>query len=418
MEVNNNHELIIKTQKITNRTDSIFDATRHDDYNQHRNHRKGTMFWSRLRTFFTPEREVKVTEKAPFMGGRKCIEYDELVKMYFSLKEAEDDGIGHESLCEIISTYWPLLGLTRAQVEVKIASISSSQHTNNQFLLFPFVLERKEAELSECFESFFGFDLRGGFEICQSRQRNGRYQQVELNNFLFNGSANVKETCFILSRLEVEAFSKLDILEFFGPSGVRISRFIGLFNRLTAVMISAILECQGRVERKGIIKRILKMAREFERLGVMNCVNSCVMALEASCIHRLEGRLSDQTKKYQQRHFELLELISPKGNFKKQRQTACLTPWLGIILRDFNFIKEMSGGVKTVNLPLSLCLKDLVRQVSLVRESCNRIMANEEEEDEDYNRQIVSLLENCLLKCSIEYEDEESQNMRSMDIQA
>ena len=225
---------------------------------------------------------------------------------------------------------------------------------------------------------------------------------------LKGGKFDSKAVAKVISLMEVYEYVCINPIELYTESN---SAVVYLFNRLTNYLISSILHCDSRDERKLVVIRILKLAKEFREIGAMNSMKSCLAALESNSIHRLHV-IDDQGAKYKNRYNTLSALSSPKGNFSSLRETVCLVPWFGIILKDFTFIKEMAGDSKGfINIPLSLCTRTLLNSITTARATCLTFY-----ESEPFEMRKKAAVMKFWLKEQVEivYETEESQYDRSL----
>ncbi len=137
------------------------------------------------------------------------------------------------------------------------------------------------------------------------------------------------------------------------------------YNRLTRILISATLESDNPVKAHEFI---LKMTREFYELGTMNGFKACLAALQSASIHRLPFR-RDLPAKYAKRWCVFEEFAQAKDNFAVMRRTQCLVPWLGLLLKDVEFVSEFvkfKGDARGVGSSLS----KIFNSVAESRSSC------------------------------------------------
>ena len=109
-----------------------------------------------------------------------------------------------------------------------------------------------------------------------------------------------------------------------------------------------------------------------------------------------------------------------------RERTLCLIPWLGIILKDFTFIKEQQQqqqqqqqqhqhqqqNTKLVNLSLAICLRKLLNSMKAAKESCEQFLNESEQED----LMKAALMRKWLENVEILYETEESQYEQSLKL--
>lgn len=221
---------------------------------------------------------------------------------------------------------------------------------------------------------------------------------------------DVKKVVSCYGLIEARLYVQLNFEDFYKQSTAL--EFIELFNKFTNFLISEVLKPAKAEERRKVVKKILKLAHKFALIGAMNSLKSCMAALECNSVHRLHV-IKDQGSKYQKRFKMLSQLTSAEGNFAEMREATCLVPWLGILLRDFAFIKEthkQREGI--VNVPLGLCLVKLMNSMTEAREVCVNFV--KEAKGEDVKQ--AAIMESWLRGCVIEYSDEESQYQRSKHI--
>ncbi len=88
-----------------------------------------------------------------------------------------------------------------------------------------------------------------------------------------------------LAVAEAFLFLNFDERELLKPSCVHkdsIGDLIEHYNRLTRILISAVLENENPIKT---VKFILKMTKEFYELGTMNGFKACIAALQSASIH-------------------------------------------------------------------------------------------------------------------------------------
>lgn len=174
-----------------------------------------------------------------------------------------------------------------------------------------------------------------------------------------------------LAVAEAFMFVRLDEREFFYSTAQQsfssIDAFIERYNRLTQILISATL--QSKTPAK-LAQFILKMAREFYELGTMNGFKACLAALQSACIHRLH--LCDElSSKYRRRMLEFEEFSQAKDNFVLMRQTRCLVPWIGLLLKDINFISEVVKLAGNAGPTVGPSLRKVFQSIAESRGACS-----------------------------------------------
>ena len=329
----------------------------------------------------------------------KFVSYSDLLESYFTEEDSEVIG-------DILVTYWPLF-----RNEIHFESVVKEKRLKTEVIekkCFGSVLmeaERRETELLSLYNRIYD---DGHLKILKEEDVNvlcKRWLTCQLN--FKSGNFNVKCIARTFTVLEALEYVRLNPVEFYKKT---MNNFIGLFNKFTNVLISEILSCSSRDQRSHVVKLILKLGKEFALTGAMNSLKSCLAALESNAVHRLHV-INDQGSKYQKRFNDLSKLTSPEGNYQILRESVSLVPWLGIILRDFTFIKERHCD-KYVNIPLAHCLSKLMGSVVASRETCHQFLNHvtlKEKCD-------VAVMKRWLEECEILYETEEEQFQRSLTI--
>lgn len=191
--------------------------------------------------------------------------------------------------------------------------------------------------------------------------------------------------------------------------------FINLFNRLTNILISSILEASSESTRLKAVRFTLKMARMFYQLGSINGFKACLAALQSNSIHRL--KLIDQLgQKYSRRFVEMEEFASPDNNFDRMRCRRCLIPWLGLLLRDFSFVREaksVMSNAEFVHLPFACSLQRIVNSMAHSSAACFKLLKDNAE-----FWSLAGAAKDWLLAVPIDFENEEVQFQRSLQIQS
>lgn len=336
------------------------------------------------------------------MSKIKIVLFDELMQKYFFEEEETEEVI------EILVVYWPFA--VDSQVE------------------FEEIIRRQQEFKEKVERKCFGRRLTGKDEEVLKFHGEifGASNLVEINvlgkkplkcqiNLKSSREFDVEKVARTITLMEATEYVRLNILEFYGKTttGTTTATFLEIFNNLTNFLISEILSVETDWERREIVKKILKLAKRFAENGAMNSLKSCLAALESNPIHRLHV-ISQQPMKYQKRFKNLSKLASPDRNYETLRGTGCLVPWLGIILRDFTFIKEVQTKTcgregKTVNIPLANCLRTLIKSMTAARESCREFV----ESASISLRSEAAVMRKWLRECEIRYGKEEEQYERS-----
>lgn len=338
------------------------------------------------------------------LGKSKHVKFDELLFTYFNQYEKEE-----EVLMEILVVYSPFVVsekedfelMTRKEsdrvkgIEMKCFGSNFGEYKLKKLLNFDKKIFSKN-------RSIFDFEV-----LCK---------KISCQLVLKGKNFDAKRLAKTISIIEAAEYLKLDFYDFYKNRNNSSGNFILIFNKLTNFLISEILLTpkESAKERKLIIKRILKLAKELAKIGALNSLKACTAALESNSIHRLKF-IKEQAIKYQKRFEELSSLTSSEKNFKAMREKACLIPWMGIILRDFTFIKELiykSPAADSVNVPLGHCLRKLLNSMAAAREACDQFL-KESDEEELKNAAITA---KWLKNVEIFYETEESQYERSLKI--
>lgn len=343
----------------------------------------------------TTGRNNEEQEHPECLTMKKYVLLDELIFQYFNQREEMD----HEKLLmEIIVTYSPFL--ITENLFFKMIRRESGKAKEIEMKCFGTVLTDKFDDLEGYYAKvFLNYQKFEEFEVLCKRIPS----QIDLKSKKFDAKSLAKT----MTLLEASEYSKLNFSDFYGKT--MGTSFVSLFNKMTNFLISEILMKEGQEERRVLVKRILKLAKELCAKGAMNSLKACVAALESSPIHRLQV-IKDQSAKYQKRFKELSALTTAEKNFVKLREMSCIIPWLGIILRDFTFIKELAQKSDKVNVPLALCLRKLINSMTAAREACDQFQATFGGEE----KRKSAVLKKWLESVEIKYESEEEQYERSV----
>ena len=408
-------EEIQKSIKLINFGDSIFDADESSEFDSVDNvvekpsELGTTMLSSNTSIKYLLRKKPKTEETEEYFGllsKRKHVKLEELLFSYFNQYEDENEYEyeNEDVLREVIVTYSPFL-VSKGQF-LNLVERESERTKEIEIKCFGTVLsEFKLMKLLEFYEKTFLNDLNPKFAVISSK--------IIPNQMILKGKLfDVKGLAKRISLFEASEYLKVDFYDFYGKSDK--NNFILIFNKFTNFLISEILKTETKTERKLIVKRILKLAKELLRIGAMNSLKGCLTVLESNAIHRLK-LIKDQNKKYQNRFKELSNLTSAENNFISLRERACVVPWFGIILRDFTFIKEIvkKSSDATVNVPLALCLRKLMNSMTAAREACKQLLKGSGEEDLKRAAVMGKWLENV----EILYETEEEQYRKSLTIE-
>lgn len=227
----------------------------------------------------------------------------------------------------------------------------------------------------------------------------------------------------VVATMEAELFATLDLRELYryAPDGgdkcvPDIASFVTFFNRITNLIISEILLGESEKERLQTVKRVLQLAREFHQLGAMNGLKAAMGALQAASIHRL-NLISRLGSKHRRCYAELEAFASPSDNFRAMRRHNSLAPWLGIVLRDFVFLRETvrmldgaDGKGGRVHIPIAACLARIVESLAVSQRACGCFVRDNKEDCD------AVLLRAWICDREIVYEDACAQYNRSQAI--
>ena len=355
-------------------------------------------------------------EKEPFLL-QKNVSLEDLLRRYFS---SEVDNSSSSLLKEIIVTYGPLLSKNISKTD--LVKMVKRERKWTELIeekcygsLMVEISGPKEEELFSYWTETFPNDFqtflkRNYFTVLCKRIP----CQLQLS---FSSGFEGKKMAKQLSLIEALEYVRMDPREFYygKERNSSVCEFISIYNKLTNYLISEILKNETREERKLVAKRILKLAKQFAIAGSMNSLKSCMAALQCNSVHRLHV-INDQGTKYRNRFEELSILTSPENNFIGMRERACIVPWLGIILRDFTFIRDMSKSISKdketlVNFPLAMCLRKLMNSMTAALQTCHQIITENEGE-----MRKIAVMRHWLVNCEILYESEEAQYKRSEEL--
>ena len=388
-------EEIQKSIQLINFSDSIFDQTTGEGEFGSDQYKRSTAV-----PMLKAKAKANVNNSDELAG--KFVKFEDALKKYFSNEIDQDE---EQFLKEILVCYWPFLTRSHGVNFRETIRTEREGVERIEWKCFGTVLreaERKEAEILDFYERTLG--ATGPIEEFSVLAR-GAWDFIDFRGSKFD-SKRIAKT---FSLMEAHEYVRTNPMEI--SSGH--SEFIGLFNRFTNFLISSILHCDSREERKLTVKRILKVAKELREIGAMNSLKSCLAALECNSIHRLHV-IDDQGVKYKKRYSSLSGLASPKGNYSSLRGSGSLLPWLGIFLKDFAVIKELAGESRDmINLTLSFCTRKLFNSITCARDSSIAFYQGESIE----MRKQAALMKFCLKEqVVIEYETEEDQYNRSLAV--
>lgn len=384
-------EEIQKSIQLINFSDSVFDEV--EEVGMLRGNENSGKWW------FNNKKKDSSILLPEVLLENKYISYSELLRSYIISVEEED-----EILKELLVSWSPFIKDFKEILRKESSHNESIEETCFGTALR--LVKGKEIEILEYYDRFFelNYQIPEINVIIRKRIQSPR---------IISKKFNIKEFVKTFTLIEAEEYLKLDPKEFYFKTKSNL-KFIEMFNRLTNYFISEILLSETVEERLLIVKKILKIGKGFEKLGAMNSLKSCMAALESNSIHRLHV-IDDQGPKYKKRFTFLSNLTSPLNNFEAMRRKGCLIPWLGIILKDFTFIKEIKdveGGVK-MNIPLALCLRKLIISMTITRETCSKFLLINSDEQK---RSEMAIMKKWINECEIIYESEEEQYKRSEEI--
>lgn len=345
--------------------------------------------------------DESMSSNTSVLGKKKHVQFDELLFSYFNQYEQDEE---EEILMEILVTYSPFVVGNQDRFE-QMTRVESERVKEIEMKCFGSCFgEYKLKALLEYDKKIFSKKAFNDFEVLCKRIS----CQLEMKGKSFDAKSLVKT----ISLVEAAEYSKLNFYDFYKKNSG--GNFILIFNKLTNFLISEILSTETQKERKLVVKRILKLAKEFAKIGAMNSLKACIAAIEPNAIHRLQ-LIKDQSIKYQKRFEELSDLTSSDKNFKAMREKACIVPWLGIILRDFTVIKELvckTPAKGSVNVHLALCLRKLLNSMAAAREACEHFLKESQRGELKKAAVMTKWLENV----EIFYDNEESQYSQSLKI--
>ena len=347
--------------------------------------------------------------KAKGNTSGKFVEFEEALKRYFS---NEIDKTEQELLKEILVCHWPFLKHQSSSSFNEIIKMERERVERIEWKCFGTIFReaaRREEEILHYYKRIFLHERIEEINVLSKQKVKVNTHSV-MNNLidLKCGKFDSKAVAKVFSLMEVYEYICIDPMNLYSGN---ISDVVFLFNRFTNFLISSILLCDSKDERKLVVMRILKLAKEFREIGAMNSLKSCLAALESNSIHRLNV-IEDQSAKYKNRYNSLSTMTSPKGNFSCLRETACLVPWFGIILKDFTFIRELANESKQfINIPLSLCTRKLLNSITEARDTS---IAFYQGETFEMKKQAAVMKFWLKEQVNIVYETEEDQYNRSL----
>lgn len=151
-----------------------------------------------------------------------------------------------------------------------------------------------------------------------------------------------------LTFLDIEAFMKISINEFFEIKRTQLEEVVEKSAILTRSLVGFVLERKNLKERCKAIKKILKIAVALENLHNYNALMACWGAINSHYVTRLtktKKRLSKSTLDLWS-HFE--ELLDGTQNFssvrnvmsKRRKEHLPLVPWIELLVKGRNHVEE------------------------------------------------------------------------------
>jgi len=108
--------------------------------------------------------------------------------------------------------------------------------------------------------------------------------------------------------------------------------------------VTEVLQCSDVHLRKNVIRRLLLLAVESEKLNNFDCTTAVVAALQNACVFRLKKSWEDIGKEYEEMHASLQSyVISNPAKIREKLKSVsppCI-PYLGLYLTDLTYLEEM-----------------------------------------------------------------------------
>ncbi len=126
-------------------------------------------------------------------------------------------------------------------------------------------------------------------------------------------------------------------------------------NELSFFFAHEILSHDTAKKRCKSMEKVIKLAYQCKKINNFFAVFALLGCLNLKCIHRLKKTWDQVDQKYKDKYEELKELLSFSANYKNLRNELkkCeppVTPYIGIILKDFLYITEANkDNVKVVS---------------------------------------------------------------------
>lgn len=222
---------------------------------------------------------------------------------------------------------------------------------------------------------------------------------------------NTEEVARQLTLIEHEWFTKITPTEFLGQSWTKkdkqtkapnILGMIQRFNGVSMWVTGTIVQIEKLKDRAEALGRLIDIAVHLKALNNFNGIMEVLAGLRSSSVHRLKKTWALLHKDKLKAFEELLDLMSPDGNYTKFRKflhsqisPPCI-PYLGVYLTDLTFLED--GNPDNV---AELINFDKRRRVAAV------IKEIKQYQQEPYCLHVVPIIRGFLL-ASGEYVDENS----------
>lgn len=123
---------------------------------------------------------------------------------------------------------------------------------------------------------------------------------------------------------------------------------ISRFNLISNWISSEILRLQTIEERRTVLKRAIKLAKDLYDIGNYNSMMAIISSLSSGPVSRLTDTWKNLPKKESLEYEFLCEMMNPISNFKMYREvlrksSECgdsVVPYLGMFLKDLTFIED------------------------------------------------------------------------------
>jgi len=116
------------------------------------------------------------------------------------------------------------------------------------------------------------------------------------------------------------------------------------FNKISMWCVSEVLHCADLQLRKNVIRKLIQLAAESEKLNNFDTTTAIVAALQNTCVFRLKKTWEDLGKEYDEMYATLQPYVMSNPAKIKEKikniSPPCI-PYLGLYLTDITYLEEM-----------------------------------------------------------------------------